>query len=250
MQAISHIDKKTEDALHALAKDITTFCADNMVSFYLYGSAAGKGYVPGRSNLNTLILLKDINPETLKGLAQIYKKRRDAGFVAPLILTPDYIKSSIDVFPIEFLDIRDSSILLAGEDTIKNISVNLSYLREECEREIKGQLIRMRSSFIEVEGDKKRLEALIISAISNIVFPLKNILRLTGQEIPDGNDAIIKACCKTLNAADKPLLDAWTMKKEGREMSAEGLSTLISEYLNTLNDISKKIDLLKIEGRL
>ena len=74
MQAISHIDKKTEDALHALAKDITTFCADNMVSFYLYGSAAGKGYVPGRSNLNTLILLKDINPETLKGLAQIYKK--------------------------------------------------------------------------------------------------------------------------------------------------------------------------------
>lgn len=77
-------------------------------------------------------------------------------------------------------------------------------------------MIRMRSSFIEVEGDKKRLEALIISAISNIVFPLKNILRLTGQEIPDGNDAIIKACCKTLNAADKPLLDAWTMKKEGK----------------------------------
>ena len=140
--------------------------------------------------------------------------------------------------------------MLAGEDTIKNISVNLSYLREECEREIKGQLIRMRSSFIEVEGDKKRLEALIISAISNIVFPLKNILRLTGQEIPDGNDAIIKACCKTLNAADKPLLDAWTMKKEGKKMSAEVLSTLISEYLNTLNDISKKIDSLKIEGRL
>lgn len=250
MQAVSHIDKKTQDTLQGLVKDAEAFCGENLLSFYLYGSAAGKGYVPGRSNLNTLILLKNVNTEALKGLSQIYKKRRERGFVAPLILTPDYIKSSIDVFPIEFLDIRDSSILLAGEDIIKNISINLSHLRDECEREIKGQLIRMRSSFIEVEGDKKRMEALVISAISNIIFPLKNILRLTGQEMPDGNDAIIKACCKTLNADDKPLLDGWTMKKEGKKMSAEVLSTLISEYLNTLNDISKKIDLLKIEGKL
>ncbi len=250
MQAISHIDKKTQDSLQGLVKDAEAFCGENLVSFYLYGSAAGKGYVPGRSNLNTLILLKNVNTETLKGIAQVYKKRQEAGFVAPLILSPDYIKSSIDVFPIEFFDIKDNSILLAGEDIIKNISVNLSYLREECEREIKGQLIRMRSSFIEVEGDKKRMKALIISAISNIIFPLKNILRLSGQEIPDGNDTIITACCKTLNADDKPLLDAWTMKKEGKALSAEGLSILISEYLNTLNDISKKIDLLKVEGRL
>ncbi|MBI3353882.1 MAG: hypothetical protein HY034_03200 [Nitrospirae bacterium] len=108
----------------------------------------------------------------------------------------------------------------------------------------------MRSSFIEVEGDKKRMEALVINAISNIIFPLKNILRLTVQEIPDGNEAIIMACCKTLNAADKPLLDAWAMKKGGREASIEKLSTLISDYLNSLNDISEKIDLLKVEGRL
>ena len=250
MQAISHIDKKTHDVLQGLAKEAAALCGENLVSFYLYGSAAGKGYIPGRSNLNTLILLKDINAEALKGLAQIYKKSREAGFVAPLILSPDYIKSSIDVFPIEFLDIKENSILLAGEDILKNISINLSHLREECEREIKGQLVRMRSSFIEVEGDKKRMEALIINAISNIIFPLKNILRLSGQEMPDENEAIIKACCKALNADDKPLLDAWTMKKEEKKASIEGLSTLISEYLNTINDVSKKIDLLKVGGRL
>ncbi len=94
------------------------------------------------------------------------------------------------------------------------------------------------------------MEALILNAISNIIFPLKNILRLSEQEIPDENEAIIKACCKALNADDKPLLDAWTMKKEGKKASIEGLSTLISEYLNTINDVSKKIDLLKVGGRL
>ena len=128
MQTISHIDKKTQDALQGLAKDVTALCGENLVSFYLYGSAAGKGYIPGRSNLNTLILLKNINTEALKGLAQIYKKSREAGFVAPLILSPDYIRSSIDVFPIEFLDIREGSILLAGEDILKNISINLFLL--------------------------------------------------------------------------------------------------------------------------
>ncbi|MDO8446106.1 MAG: hypothetical protein Q7T53_08410 [Deltaproteobacteria bacterium] len=250
MEPIAHLEKKIQDALQVLTGEISLLCKDNLLSIYLYGSAAGKGYIPEKSNLNTLILLKKIEIETLKGIARVYKKNSRFRIVAPLVLTPDYIRSSTDVFPIEFLDIKENSILLSGYDALKDIDIDLSQLREECEREIKGQLVRFRGAFLEVEGDKKGMERLVITAVSNLVFPVKNILRLMRQEMPEGTDAVIKSCCKVMNVMDTPFLEALTIKKGGRQVSLEELYAVISGYMDSLEEISKKIDEMKAEGRL
>lgn len=249
MEPIAHLEKKMQDTLTGLTGEVSLLCKDNLLSIYLYGSAAGKGYMPERSNLNTLILLKKIEIEALKGIASIYRKGSRFRIVAPLVLTPDYIRSSTDVFPIEFLEIKESAILLAGKDLLKDISIDLSHLREECEREIKGQLVRFRGAFLEVEGDRKGMERLVVTAISNLIFPLKNIMRLLKQEIPEGADAVIRSCCKSLNVTDTPFLEAWRIKKGG-QASLEELYAVISGYMDSLENISKKIDAMKSEGRL
>lgn len=250
MKSIPHLDEKTYDVLTSLIDEVSLLCSDNMISVYLYGGAAGKGYDPERSNLNTLIVLKKIEIEALTGIARIYKKGAKVRVVAPLVLTPDYIRSSVDVFPIEFLDIKENSILLTGEDVLKEIAIDLSCLRDQCEREIKGQLVRFRGSFLEVEGDRKEMERLVIKAISSLIFPLKNILRVVNQNIPEGSDAVIRSCCKTMNVTDTPFLDAWAMKKEGRKVPLQGLYTLISGYMSAIEEISNKIDVMKAEGGL
>lgn len=250
MESIAHLEKKIKDALQGLTGEISLLCKENLLSIYLYGSAAGKGYIPEKSNLNTLILLKKIEIETLKGIASIYKKSSKFRIVAPLVLTPDYIRSSTDVFPIEFLDIKENSILLAGHDALKDIDIDLSQLREECEREIKGQLVRFRGAFLEVEGDKKGMERLVVTAVSNLIFPLKNILRLMRQEMPEGTDAVIKSCCKAMNVTDTPFVEAWKIKKGGHKVSLEEIYAVISGYMDSLEEISKKIDEMKSEGRL
>jgi len=42
----------------------------------------------------------------LESLAPKGKKYRKSGVASPLVMTPDYIQNSLDVFPIEFLNIR------------------------------------------------------------------------------------------------------------------------------------------------
>lgn len=243
-------DKKAQDAIDGLVRDIKNLFGDRLLSVYLYGSAAGKGYIPGRSNINILILLKDIDMEGLRGIASLFRKVKGISLVAPLVLTPDYIRSSIDVFPIEFLDIKESSLLLAGEDTLSGIDISLSNLRGQCEREIKGQLVRLRGSFLETEGDKNGMERLIATAVSNLIFPLKNILRLMMKDVPDSNEDVIKDCCNALSVADSALLEAWEIKRGDRKVSLDGLYTVISRYMKTVEDISQKIDAMKLEGRL
>jgi hypothetical protein len=250
MKSLAHIDKNAQDNVNDLVKEISALCGENMTSMYLYGSAAGKGYDPERSNFNILILLKVVDMETLKGIARIYRKKGKSRIVAPLVLTQDYVKSSTDVFPIEFLEIKESSILLSGGDVLKDAAIDLSRLREQCEREIKGQLLRMRGTFLEVEGDQKGMEKLVVTSISNLIFPLKNILRLMEREVSDGNAAVIRDCCKALNVADSAFIEAWGIKKEERKVSLDGLYTVISGYMASLEEIAGKIDEMKLEGRL
>jgi len=249
MTPIAHLDEKMQNVLTGLIEESRILLGDNLLSIYLYGSAAGKGYAPERSNLNTLLLLNKMEFEALRGISGIYKKRVKMRIVAPLVLTPDYIRTSTDVFPIEFLDIKENSILLAGADILKEISIDLSCLREQCEREIKGQMVRFRGSFLEVDGDKKGMERLVATAISTLVYPLKNILRLMNQEIPEGGEATIRGCCKTLNVRDTQFLEAWGIKSGARKSSLESLYSLISGYMSAIEEISCKIDGMKTEGK-
>lgn len=250
MEPVTHLDKKTTNELVNLTEEISILCTENLVSIYLYGSAAGRHFDPNISNLNTFILLHKIGIEELKGVARIYKKRARLGFVAPLVLTTAYINSSTDVFPIEILDIKENSILLTGRDVLKDVAIDLSCLRGQCEREIKGQLVRFRGSFLEIEGDQKGMERLVTNAISGLIFPLKNILRLTGQKIPEGKDTVIIECCKILGVSDKPFLDALAIKKGEGKATLEGIYTIISDYMDALEEMSEKIDSMISEGRL
>ena len=76
MEPIAHLDKNTFDVLTTLIDDVSLLCKDNVIAIYLYGGAAGKGYDPGRSNLNTVIVLKKIEFNALTGIARIKRGPR------------------------------------------------------------------------------------------------------------------------------------------------------------------------------
>lgn len=250
MEPLSHLDKKTRVALEGLIQDLTFSFKDNIVSIYLYGSAAGKAYLSDRSNLNILILLKKTDIQSLRDISKLYKKRARFGVVAPLVLTLDYIKASTDVFPIEFLDIKESSLLLKGEDVLKDIRINISHLREQCEREIKGQLVRMRGTFLEVEGDQKGMERLAVTAVSHLIFSLKNILRLIGQNMPEDGEAAIRESSKALNVDCSSFIAAWKIKKGAGKAPVDEMYGILAGYMSALDDMACRIDAMKLEGRL
>src|SRR5689334_15049091 len=64
----------------------------------LYGSAAGGEYLPGKSNINLLILLAKQDTELLKQYATLHKQWRREQIVVPLFLTAAEMKSSLELF--------------------------------------------------------------------------------------------------------------------------------------------------------
>ena len=57
--------------------------------------------------------------------------------INPVFFTEDYIIRSTDVFPIEFLDMKENHVTLYGKDLFEAIAVDTKNLRFQCEQEIK-----------------------------------------------------------------------------------------------------------------
>jgi len=133
---------KLGNRLKEFTEGLKEIYQQDLVSLILYGSAASGEYVSKHSNLNILVVLKNTQQNELIKAVKLVKK---FGTINPLFLTEDYIASSTDVFPIEFLDMQENYSLLFGKDVLKSINIDISNLRFQCEQELKSKLINLKN---------------------------------------------------------------------------------------------------------
>ena len=89
--------------LHQAQAELKKSFGDDLESLLVYGSAAIGDYTPGVSDINLLVVLKRVNIYILDSMRDFMKKMGRAFVTAPLVMTREHIRTSADVFPIEFL---------------------------------------------------------------------------------------------------------------------------------------------------
>ena len=97
-------------------------------SALLYGSAARGDYVPGRSDINLMLVLDDPSPSRLRALAPAFEAWRKAAAEPPLLISRAEWARASDVFPIEITDMRAGYRVLRGPDPLADTSVDSSRL--------------------------------------------------------------------------------------------------------------------------
>ena len=78
---------------------------DNIHSITITGSSLTDDFDSEKSDVNSVLVLNRMDLAFLEVLASLGKTYGKKGISAPLIMTPEYIMHSLDVFPIEFLNI-------------------------------------------------------------------------------------------------------------------------------------------------
>jgi len=172
---------KLKGRLQIFIESLKNIYQQDLISLVLYGSAASGEFVNKHSNLNILVVLKNTDPENLKKASRIINK-----FVMlnALFLTENYIESSTDVFPIEFLDMKENYFLLYGKDILKNININTGNLRFQCEQELKVKLINLRQAYLKLSNSRVGLSNILFKSFTSVLHILRNVLRLKGKKPP------------------------------------------------------------------
>ncbi len=122
---------------------------DKLLSVVLYGSAVREdAYVPGRSDLNLLVIAEPLGAVECAGLRRSIARTALRRNIKPLFFTPVFMQRSNDVFPVEWSEIQAHYQVLHGRDFIKDLVFQAEPLRLQLEREAKQNLLKFRQGLV------------------------------------------------------------------------------------------------------
>ena len=247
MDNLKNLDSLTAQArkvIEPYLKELLKIHQDNIVSIFLCGQAAGADYRPGISNINLFLVLNNLGFPQLQRSLKIVSAGIGKKITAPLFLTRKHIQTSTDVFPIEFLEMKESNLLLYGEDLLAGIEVNPAHIRLFCEQQIKGKLIRIRQAYLEIGLKRKGIEGLLKESLASLAPIFRNLIRLKGKTPPVKKELVFKQLAEEFNLEKEVFLAILNDNKNDEKIAAEDIEVFFARYIAQIQKLAIAVDQL------
>jgi hypothetical protein len=215
---------------------------DKIHSILVTGTAVTDDFDPKISDVNSIFVLKEMDLKFLELIAPLGKKYKKTKVAAPLIMTPEYIKNSLDVFPVEFVNFKLIHVTVYGEDILENIEINRMDLRHQCERELKVKLIWLRQGYISSLGNRNILTEGFVNSISGFIPLFRGIIILLGKEPPVRQREVITALSETAHINTDVFAKVLKEKHQKMKLSLQELNTIFEDYYTATEKLGKIVN--------
>jgi hypothetical protein len=160
----------------------------------------------------------------------------------PILFTKEELMQGVDVFPVEFLNIKLHHKILYGEDLLKDLKISKENLRHQLEFEFRSKLIHLRSEYLLYSG--RELEALILSAIPALAPIMGGLVYL--KDLKYGDTGEMFDIVSEGYGIDVGVLKEIYDVRRGKAKFKNDKEQYIKELINVLSGIGKIIDELEV----
>ena len=238
MSAATHPEARP--ALEAFCNEIAQLYPE-LVSLIAYGSAVTESFHSSHSNVNLLLVLPKVDAAVLARGAAAFRKHRKKG-VIPLLISEQELRDSIDVFAVEFSDIQERHAVIRGINPFETLVIPGTWLRRQCEFELRGKHLRLRQGYLECGGEEKPLLALLVAVLGGVLPLGRSLLRLAGEAPPAERTPLIEALARRYGFPPGPLLEVLELKERRRRKPLRKAANLYSDFLGALDTLVNRID--------
>jgi len=218
--------------LHAAA-------GDNLQSVILYGSAASGEFHHGYSNVNLLVIVRDISFAALRTISGVVANWK---YHPPLVLTQNELERSTDVFSIELLDMRQRHRVLFGDDVLANLTIPMHLHRAQLEYELREKLILLRERVLLDAGNSRRLWDLLFASLPAFATLFRHALIALGETPPSAKREAIQALAKRISFDPSAFLQALDIREGKAERSKFDVHELLGRYLAAVQQVTEAVD--------
>jgi DNA-binding transcriptional MerR regulator len=247
MKELKNLDKLQAQArkiIEPYLNELLKIHQDNLVSIFVCGDTAGTDYVPKVSNITLLVILEKLEFQDLQKSLKLVSKGINKKISAPLFLTRKHMETSTDVFPVEFLEMKENHLLLYGEDLLSSLQVNPANIRLFCEEQIKGKLIRIRQAYLEIGLKRKGIEALLKESLASLTPIFRNLIRLKGKTLPVKKEEIYVQLSAEFDLDRDVFLAILRDTKNDEKISGQDVEVFFERYIAQIQKLAIAVDQL------
>ena len=234
----------TQKLLQTYVKEVTGTFGEQMEGLLLYGSAVRGEFLPGRSNLNILLLVSSYDSAVLKQYSALHRRWSKEQIMVPLFLTEEELHMSAAVFPLEFLEIQEQHRVLSGRDPFIGFHVKIDRLRDAVVQGFASHLLRLRQRYVEGGGGDEATTILLPLSITSILPLLRGVQRLLGRPPLAHSDAVISDVAEQLKLDLQGLLDVWLLKRGQISPGPHEVPRLFDRYLEGVTRLTRTVEQL------
>lgn len=244
---LSYIPVQIQKTIEPFFLDILSHCKEDIISMYVIGSAVTKDFHPKNSDINTLLVVKEIKIPFFDFISTLGKRYGKKRVRAPLVMTKNYICRSLEVFPLEFLEMKLINQLAYGDDVLKDIKIEKADVRLQCERELKGKLENLCLYYIKAMGNKVTLMDVFAGSLPDYFPAFRGILFLHNQKIPKEKGDVLYALEEHLNIDVSVFKKLLELKSRNVYPPLEVLKEIFKNLYHTLDILARNVDEFEIK---
>src|SRR5256712_2727205 len=233
-----------EKLLSEFVEKMRTAAGENLISVILYGSAAEGEFHPEYSDLNLLCVLRDTSFASLSKIASAVEwwRKNKKKYHPPLVLTPQELKDTADVFSIEFVDMKQRHRVLYGEDVLRNLDVPVHLHRSQLEYELREKLFLLRQHILVAGAREKDLWEVMLNSLSSFTTLFRHMLIELGEQGRKHSRDAVQELASRLNfdsSAFVQLMDVRAKKSDRKQFRAMDVA---GRYLSAIGTVTTAVD--------
>jgi len=241
---MAKIPDQPQDIFVPLTQDYLQVFGKDLISLTLYGSAAGGSYVKGKSDINVLVILTPEGINRLEDGFALVKNWRKRNVAVPLVMTKEFITTSLDSYPIEFLNMKNNSVLIYGENVLEPLVFKPEDLRLQIERELKAKILLLREGYLESAGSARPLRALISKSLTAFVSIFNAMLYLREAKAPRDKSETIQEMNKVFTIDATVFMLCFKIRQDTDKLSGKEVIDVFKKYLREVEKACHIIDSL------
>lgn len=213
---------------------------------YVTGSALNQGFDERRSRVNVLLVARSLNLDVLDAVREKIPEERKPPHFHPLFVTQRQLENSLDVFPIEWIEIQESHLLIEGNDVLGGIEVPRGNLRLQLEHDLRGRLVALRQAYLANAKHPEELGAVLQSTASGFATLCRTLLRLRGESPPADTPKVIERVADLFGLSAEGLLAAHLVRYGEHRHKGSELLAFYRRFLIEVERLVNAIDEMRV----
>ncbi len=225
-----------------LVSELRAAEGDNLLSVVVYGSALAAPEQARRSDFQWLLMTRRLGAPDLRRIRPVIRSLRAAGYSMPVFFTEQEFLDSLDVFPIEFRQMKRAYQVIYGIDPLATNLASSANLRQQIEYELRGKLLRLRSLYLPAGEKVEDLTGLMTESVVSFVQIMRPILELLGEDPPVERMLAAKRVGERLGVDMTPIVRLLKLREESRRLMEVETEDLFAAYLECLGGVIDAVD--------